>query len=360
VKINISAPSEEAAPPRGRTTRSAQRNTDRPKLAAPRNYTNYIIWGVVVAGVLVGGFFVMRASKSSGEPVAKKPPAKPQPKEPEPPVLPPVQLPPPPPPPPPEKPTTKIVKYHGRDIPIPIDFKGGAASKDYPPKDIPANDIERVRVALDKGEVDALFKKPWENFKPVMATCLCDDEKIAKAAFQFLDKVAEKYKMEVSGKPYRVEWDFFTDPTVRAGIYELFLQFDPALQGYFKKEKAGLDPFSKDAVLADEANWEHLIVDLRHYSFTMEKGSETKYTYEESPDNNGKKAFEQVKKMGKAAYPFLVKYILDEDPDRMKTAIIVLHMLTGYPPHLYKPTEAQKAYREWLDNLGLKDEMIPK
>lgn len=106
--------------------------------------------------------------------------------------------------------------------------------------------------------------------------------------------------------------------------------------------------------------WDKLIVDLGGYQLTLGKGSESKYGYEENEDNVGKRAFDKVKSMRKKAYPYLLKYILDEDPQRMKTAIVVLSMLTGHAPRIPKPSQKEAAYREWLGYLGLFEDQIPR
>lgn len=368
IKINSVAPQAPAQP---KTTRSAprggtSRQIERPKIVTKPNYTNYIIWGVLIVAVAVGAFFVMKSTPST-PPVAKKPPKPAPPPEPEPAPIAPAPPPLPPPnqdPPTPEKSPVKKIKFKGKEYTVPSEFMGGAsgATSKYPPKGVVPADAESASKVLEKGEVDSLLKEPWKTFLPVMANALSDDEKIAQAAFDYLHKISAKYKLPglVEGETFQLAPEFFTDPNARAAAYSQFLEFQEMLQGYWEKEKAGMDPLSKESVLAKDADWNKLIVDLAGYQLTMEKGSESKYTYEESEENLGKKSYEKVKRMGKTAYPYLAKYILDEDPQRMRTAIVVLHMLTGYPARIPKHPEREKAYREWLDNLGLSDDKIPK
>jgi hypothetical protein len=231
---------------------------------------------------------------------------------------------------------------------VPVEFVKGAdkhAGK-APPNGVPP-------LAADD-------KKPWETFPSALAQALSDDEKLARAAFEHLDQIAVRYRMPglVPGQEFRVNWDFFNDPRLRGTMFDAFAAFEPALQKYWAKEKAGMDPFSKDSVLASEADWDKLIVQLRGYQLSNQKGA--KYVYEDVPDSLGKVAFEKIQRMGKQAHPYLIKYILDSDPQNMRTAIVVLSMLTGYSDRIPKPSEARKAFDEWLANCALTESQIPK
>jgi hypothetical protein len=93
---------------------------------------------------------------------------------------------------------------------------------------------------------------------------------------------------------------------------------------------------------SDEAsrfNWEETLKQLRGGGgFDVEGRPEQVY-------------FERVKKLGKSAYPHLIRYIDHEDPGFGRAAVAVLNALTGQNRPL--PNEATKAklkaeWEEWL------------
>jgi hypothetical protein len=79
------------------------------------------------------------------------------------------------------------------------------------------------------------------------------------------------------------------------------------------------------------------------------------YDYE---DPVSKKAFERVKSLGANAYPYLIAFITDPDPQRGRGAVVALKNLNGDPrkgksPGRLNPNTCQSYASEWMQILGI-------
>lgn len=101
--------------------------------------------------------------------------------------------------------------------------------------------------------------------------------------------------------------------------------------------------------------WEETIDSLKLYS-SGGYGSD----FYEYHDPQAIQAFERVKRLGEKAYPYLVAYITDPEPQRGRAAVVALKCLNGDPwkgagPARLNPGNASQYAAEWKQILNLSD-----
>jgi hypothetical protein len=101
--------------------------------------------------------------------------------------------------------------------------------------------------------------------------------------------------------------------------------------------------------------WEETIDALKLYS-SGGFGSE----FYEYSDPNAVQAIERVRRLGDKAFPYLVAYITDQEPQRGRAAVVALKNLNGDPrkgagPARLNPGNAAQYAAEWKQILGLSD-----
>ncbi|RPH48442.1 MAG: hypothetical protein EHM91_04335 [Planctomycetota bacterium] len=101
------------------------------------------------------------------------------------------------------------------------------------------------------------------------------------------------------------------------------------------KDEPKATQISKPAETVDNVNWDAIIRDLR---------SGGGFDHADRPEGV---AFQKVKAFGKAAYPKLIKYIDDEQPEFGIAAVAVLNALTGRDSPLPKGVTKGKIKGEW-------------
>lgn len=122
----------------------------------------------------------------------------------------------------------------------------------------------------------------------------------------------------------------------------LFVFGDTKEESEYTYTKINFDPAEWD--------WDKIIANLKYYSVKSEG------EYEYAPGSHGYDTFKKVEKVGSLAYPFLVKYIDDENPEWGRAAVVCLQILTGYRTKLPRNLEdAAKIKETWRNLLSLKD-----
>jgi hypothetical protein len=208
--------------------------------------------------------------------------------------------------------------------------------------------VKEFEGMVSGGRTADVVKEPGKWFPAMLVSFLSDNETVARGAFQAIhDMCAAKNITTDSGKnPVRL--DLFNSCQWRGGEYSHWSEWwekpqnklamgvnDPKLQEEIRTKGGGGDPA--------KADWDKLMGHLRAGGAF------------DAPDRPEGKAFEQVKGFGAAAYPFLAKYIDNEDPLLGKAAVKVLNLLTGRDGQM--PTEANKAqvkaeWESWIAKQG--------
>lgn len=101
------------------------------------------------------------------------------------------------------------------------------------------------------------------------------------------------------------------------------------------KEEPKTTPVASRTENVDNANWDHLMRDLRPGGG---------FEHLDRPEGV---AFQKVKAFGKAAYPKLISYIDNEEPAVAVAAVVVLNTLTGRDSALPKGVSKAKIKAEW-------------
>jgi hypothetical protein len=208
--------------------------------------------------------------------------------------------------------------------------------------------IKEFESLVSGGRIADIVKEPGKWFPAMLVSFLSENETVARGAFQCVhDMCAAKNITTESGKnPVRL--DLFNSSTWRGGEYSHWSEWwekpqnklamgvnDPKLQEEIRTKGGSGDP--------SKADWDKIMGHLRAGGAF------------DAPDRPEGKAFEQVKGFGPAAYPFLAKYIDNEDPLLGKAAVKVLNILTGRDGQM--PTEANKAqvkaeWESWIAKQG--------
>jgi hypothetical protein len=190
------------------------------------------------------------------------------------------------------------------------------------------------------GKIDDILKDPGKWFPAMLVSFLSDNESVARGAFQTIHDMCKAKNITTDSGKNPVRIDLFNSAQWRGGEYSHW-------SDWWEKPQNKLAMGVKDAKLEEEirtkggggdpskADWDKIMSQLRAGGAF------------DAPDRPEGKAFEQVKGFGVAAYPFLAKYIDNEDPLLGKAAVKVLNLLTGREGQV--PTEANKGQvkAEW-------------
>jgi hypothetical protein len=240
-------------------------------------------------------------------------------------------------------------------------FELGAAER-LPPNYRPNLDPKKVSELEDlirRGYKPAVIEKFGDYFLPLCVKSLDDEEKVARWCMEtLLDICHNKLKVnEDDGTPLKGPWEKFNKSEYRAGFIITVLEFHKKNREYFDILAAGKDPNNlqpEDTSQVSHFPWDKWIGALAHYSMT-DKGP----GYVEGTPEHG--VLEKIKTLGKAAYPYLVRYVDNEDPNWAKGAVVALRHLTGYSTAMPKnQEEGKKLKADWMKNLGLKEEDLPR
>jgi hypothetical protein len=198
------------------------------------------------------------------------------------------------------------------------------------------------------GKIDVIIADPGKWFHPMLVSFLSDNEPVARGAFQALYDLCNAKKIQTESGKNPVRIDLFNSAQWRGGEYSMW-------SDWWEKPQNKLAMGVKDAKLEEEirtrpasgdagkANWDKLMQDLR---------TGGAYDAEDRPEG---KAFAQVKAMGPAAYPHIVKYIDHEDIALAKAAVKLLNALTGrdgQAPNDGNKAQIKAEWQSWVDKQG--------
>lgn len=240
-------------------------------------------------------------------------------------------------------------------------FKTGAQEQ-LPPNYKPKLDATRLRECDDiiRREFAAGLVDKWpDHFDSVVWRCLSDEEKVARFCVKVLEQIlAEKLKVMDGDKPLQFPWDKFDDPHVRAGFIATVMHWVKDNRSWFDALAAGKDPNNlkvEDNTGVATLPWDRWMSSLSHYSIM--EGGQVGY----SKDTAEYTIYQQLEKLGKAAYPYLLKYVDGEDPNWAKGAVVALRNLTGVTQPLPKnPEEGKQVKAKYMKELGITEDQIPK
>lgn len=274
----------------------------------------------------------------------------------------------------PEKPPETVPKtpekiqivVDGKSVETYVEWVPGAKGlmkKDhYPPEGVEPQALEQATELLEAGRVDDLLKKAYLYYMPVLQLSLEDNEKIARNAYEFLNKFCVLYKAlnPETGNTYQVDMRLVTSPDNRGRLYLLFLGYASAFTEQFARHEKYGDPWAEPKKFeVSQFDWPKMMRDLKHFSRSKDPQREGPFGYDPE-QGQGYNAYRKLEEMGpfKAdAYPYLIAYITSPDPMHRQAAIVALNKLTG--ASLWKfpanDTEAQKAQKEWMAALNIKE-----
>ena len=198
------------------------------------------------------------------------------------------------------------------------------------------------------GKIDEIVREPGKWFPAMLVSFLSDNETVARGAFQAIHDMCKAKNITTDSGKNPVRMDLFTSAQWRGGEYSHWSDWwekpqnkiamgvsDPKLLEEIRTKGGSGDP--------SKADWDKLMTQLRAGGAF------------DALDRPEGKAFEQVKGFGPAAYPFLARYIDNEDLLLGKAAVKVLNMLTGREGQA--PTEATKGavkteWEAWIAKQG--------
>lgn len=230
----------------------------------------------------------------------------------------------------------------------------------YPPDGVDPGVREKARKLLLASRVDELLDKAYLYFNAVLELSLIDDETVARNAFEFFNRWCVLYKAldPDTRKVMQIPKALINNPEHRGAFYLMFLTFRDQFTEHFARHEKYGDPY---AVVQEfepgQWPWDKIIRGLNSYSIAADprKG---KWEYVEGSE--GYPWFIKMKKLPpehqKKVYPYLIRYIADEDPTRQRAATVCLNLLT----QLWKPfpkgrEDAVRLQKEWMRDLGIEE-----
>ena len=225
---------------------------------------------------------------------------------------------------------------------IPTTFQKGAL------REITAKGAKELRV--DAGTMRdylRLLRRPYPTAKerilsrfkyvgPMIASLASDDEREAKRSFQMLHDLMKKLKVSASDpdEPLKnpVKLRYINSAYWRGGEYAFFTDWYSLNKGNLRIWLG--EPEVVRKVHPKTFNWDRIMKNLR-----------TGGAYDQ-PDRPEGAAFAKVKAAGKAAYPYLIKYLDNEDPMLGRAANAVLCELTDRKV-VYRPAQKAALKKEW-------------
>jgi hypothetical protein len=240
-------------------------------------------------------------------------------------------------------------------------FKTGAQEQ-LPPNYKPKLDASKLRETDDviRRESASVLVDKWpDHFDQVVWRCLSDDEKVAKFCIKALEEILDKKLSVKDGdQALRFPWDKFDDPHVRAGFIATVMHWVKDNRAWYDALAAGKDPTNlrvEDKTPVDTLPWDRWMSALSHYSIL--EGGKLGYP-KDAPEYP---ISQQLEKLGKDAYPYLLKFVAGDDPNWAKGAVVALRNLTGITGALPKnPEEGKAVQAKYMKELGISEADIPK
>jgi len=174
---------------------------------------------------------------------------------------------------------------------------------------------------------------------------LSDDEKVARSAYQALHNICAK--RNISSKEDRfqnpIKFENFNSVYVRGGEYNCWSEWWSKAQNHTAVRLWAEAPHAGSRE-ADGADWDDMMSCLRPGSGFHDPGRAEGIV------------FQKIRRMGTAAYPYLVHYIDHEDLAVGKAAVLVLNALTGQQRPLLNAsnrTQLKAEWESWLKKAGI-------
>ena len=232
----------------------------------------------------------------------------------------------------------------------PATFEPGAARQAKGGASVTADPtlLKEFESLAASGKIDEIVREPGKWFPAMLVSFLSDNESVARGAFQAIHDMCKAKNITTDSGKNPVRMDLFTSSQWRGGEYMHWSDWwekpqnkiamgvnDPKLQEEIRTKGGSGDP--------SKADWDKIMGHLRAGGAF------------DAPDRPEGKAFEQVKGFGPAAYPFIAKYIDNEDILLGRAAVKVLNILTGRDGQA--PTEATKGtvkaeWEAWIAKNG--------
>ncbi|HEX7899197.1 MAG TPA: hypothetical protein VF950_15635 [Planctomycetota bacterium] len=232
----------------------------------------------------------------------------------------------------------------------PATFEPGAARQAKGGASVTADPtlLKEFESLASSGKIDEIVREPGKWFPAMLVAMLSDNEPVARGAFQAIHDMCKAKNITTDSGKNPVRLDLFTSSQWRGGEHMHW-------SDWWEKPQNKLAMGVKDAKLEEEirtkggsgdpskADWDKLMRDLRAGGAF------------DAPDRPEGKAFSQVKGFGAAAYPYLTKYIDNEDILLAKAAVKVLNILTGREGQM--PNDANKStvkaeWEAWIAKQG--------
>jgi uncharacterized membrane protein len=245
------------------------------------------------------------------------------------------------------KKTSSLKKTGAGKYEAPPSFEPGAGKQATKAADhtVDPGLLKEYEGMASSGKVADIVKEDNKWFPALLSGLLSDNEVIARSSFQALADICVKNKISSSEDGYRnpITLEYFNSAYYRAGTYTQWVEWWQ--KGQNKSEiaaRGGAGGDRENARVVGEdparAKWDELMQYLRAGG-----------GYDDPKRPEGM-AFAKVKNMGEGAYPYLVKYIENEDIMLARAAVKVLNELLGKDVPL--PNEGNKAQiKTQMENL---------
>lgn len=258
-------------------------------------------------------------------------------------------------------PNVDYVERGGKRYPVSRTFKAGARNFCMPPKgkefEIDQSAAAEVDRLLKQGSVQTIFDRHYDWMSVILDRILSDEETVSRTALQVMDRVCERYRIkdEATDQIYKFDWAFFNEPKTRAGVYDMYCLWYKNNKWAMDEVRAGRDPGEVREATVDpkDVNWDEWMKDLKYYSSAGYLSDE--YDYKE--DSPGYAKWKMVRAMGPAAYPYLVRYIDNENLQWAKAAVVCLRLLSQKKdlPMPKNPEHAKQIKQDIIKALGIKE-----
>jgi hypothetical protein len=219
----------------------------------------------------------------------------------------------------------------------PATFEPGASKQANKAAELKVDEavVKEYEALATSGKIADLVREDAKWMPYIINGMISDNEVIARASFQALSDICVKNKISSSEEGFKnpVKLEYVNSAYYRAGDYTYWTEWYQKGQNRGElaaRGGAGGDRENARVVGEDpaRAKWDEIMQYLRAGGGF------------DDPKRPEGMAFQKVKNMGDGAYPYLLKYVDNEDILLAKAACRVLNMLMG--KDLPMPTEATK------------------
>jgi DNA-directed RNA polymerase subunit M/transcription elongation factor TFIIS len=235
------------------------------------------------------------------------------------------------------KKSASLVKKAGGSYDAPATFEPGASKQKTKAADLAVDEalVKEYEALASQGKIKEILDNDQKWTPYIINALISDDEKIAKTSFQALADFCVKHKISSSEEGFKnpVKMELVNSAYYRGGEYTFWTEWwskDKNKGEIAARGGKGGDRESARVVGEDpaRAKWDEIMGYLRAGGGF------------DDPKRPEGMAFQKVQNMGEGAYPYLVKYVDNEDILLAKAACRVLNMLMGKDVPM--PTEATR------------------